>query len=304
MSKAYAFTAYGGPEVESFVDLPRPALEPGQLLIRVRAAGVNPSDWKRRSGLFARPPFTEPIVLGSEAAGVVEEVAGDGDGFAVGDAVFGYPTTGGYAQYTVFPAELTARKPPSVSFTDAATLPVAAATAFDGVDNLDLPPGATILITGVGGGVGTAAAQIARYRGLTVVGTAGPAKHEFLRSIGVTPVAYGDGVADRVREVAPQGVDGIYDLIGGASLEAVAVLLKDPAKLVTANDPATATRLGGAMIRRDRGRRVLEEVATLVAEGHLKPFVTTTYPLDQAPEALREVEDGHASGKIVIEVPE
>jgi len=300
MSKAYAFTAYGGPEVETFVDRPRPAPGPGQLLVRVYAAGVNPSDWKRRSGIFPGPPVTEPLVLGSEAAGIVEE--GDGDGFAVGDAVFGYPATGAYAEHALFPVELTARKPEAVSFAVAATLPVAAATAYDGVDNLDLPEGATILITGVGGGVGMAAAQIALHRGLVVIGTASAAKREFLESLGIRAVAYGDGVADRIRAVAPDGVDGIFDLIGGPALEAVGGLLRQPGRLVTATDPGTAGRLGGAMIRRDRGRRVLDEVGRLTAEGVLKPTITNTYPLDKAGDALREVESGHARGKVVIEV--
>jgi len=299
MSKAYAFTAYGGPEVETLVDLPRPTPGPGQLLVRVRAAGVNPSDWKRRAGIFPGPPVTQPLVFGAEASGVVEE--GAGDGFAVGDAVFGYPSSGGYAEYALFPVELTARKPEGVSFAVAATLPVAAATAYDGIDNLDLPKGSTVLITGVGGGVGVAAAQIALHRGFVVIGTAGAAKREFLTSLGVHAVTYGDGVADRIRAVAPDGVDGIYDLVGGAALEAVAGLLRQPGKLVTATDPATAGRFGGAMIRRERGRRVLDEVARLTADGTLRAFITNTYPLDKAGDALREVESGHASGKVVIE---
>lgn len=300
MSKAYAFTAYGGPEVETFVDLPRPTPAAGELLVKVYAAGVNPSDWKRRAGLFQRPEITEPLVFGNEAAGVVQE--GEGDGFAVGDAVFGYTSNGAYAEYALFPVALTARKPDAVSFTVAATLPVAAATAYDGVDNLDLPAGATILITGVGGGVGTAAAQIALHRGLVVIGTASAGKRAAVEALGVHHVEYGDGVADRIRAIAPDGVDGIYDLVGGAALEAVGGLLRRPGNLVTGSDPGTAGKFGGGMVRRDRGRRVLDEVGRLAAEGVLKPMVAATYPLDKAGDALREVEAGHAAGKVVIEV--
>ena len=141
MAKAYVFTANGGPEVESFRDLPRPVPGPGQLLVAVRAAGVNPADWKRRTG--SRPPGVAPVqlpaVLGGEVAGVVEQLGADVTGFAVGDAVFGNPVTGGYAEYTLLPAEVTAHKPPELSFTDAATLPIAAATAYDGIQQLGLP---------------------------------------------------------------------------------------------------------------------------------------------------------------------
>ncbi|GII82218.1 NADPH:quinone reductase [Sphaerisporangium siamense] len=304
MPKAYVFTRYGGPETESLTELTRPVPGPGELLVAVRAAGVNPVDWKRRAGyLAAFAPVEFPAVIGSEAAGVVAE-AGEGvEGFAPGDAVFGNPLTGGYAEYTLLPAETTARKPEAVSFADAATLPVAAATAYDGLHQLGLPPGATLLITGVGGGVGVAAAQIARHAGLTVVGTASVAKKEFVESLGVTYVEPGPGLAERVRAAAPGGVQAVYDLVGGAALEEAAEALDDRSKLITAADRETVARLGGSPVERARTREVLEEVAALVERGVLRPFVTATYPLGEASRALRVVEEGHAQGKIVIEVP-
>src|SRR5438105_2959546 len=194
MAKAYGFSAYGGPEVQGFVELAKPVPGPGQLLVAVRAAGVNPVDWKFRAG-FLRDfaPLELPAVFGQEVAGVVEAVGPDVEGFAVGDEVFGSVTGGGYAEYALVPAASAARKPEKVSFTDAAALPVAAATAFDGLAQLDLAEGQTLLITGVGGGVGVAAAQIACSRGIRVIGTASPAKHEFVVALGATPVAYGDG---------------------------------------------------------------------------------------------------------------
>ena len=193
MPKAYVFTAHGGPEMEAFLDLPRPVPGPGQLLAAVRAAGVNPADWKRRAGF--RPPGVRPpklpAVLGGEVAGVVEAVGDGVAGFAVGDAVFGNPVTGGYAEFTLLPAEQAARKPAALTFTDAATLPIAAATAYDGIRQLGLARGATLLITGAGGGVGVAAAQLAVQAGLRVIGTASAGKKDFVEALGVIHIEPG-----------------------------------------------------------------------------------------------------------------
>ncbi|MFC6082431.1 NADP-dependent oxidoreductase [Sphaerisporangium aureirubrum] len=304
MPRAYTYTEHGGPETEAFADLPRPVPGPGQLLVAVKAAGVNPVDWKRRAGYLppGAPAPELPAVLGGEVAGVVEEVGDGVEGFGPGDAVFGNPLTGGYAEYTLLPVELTAHKPDAVSFADAATLPIAAATAYDGLYQLGLAPGDTLLIVGVGGGVGVAAAQIARNAGLRVIGTASAAKKDFVEELGVVHVEPGPDVAGRVRAAAPDGVDAIYDLVGGDALVAVAGLLDDPSKLITAADRDTVARLGGSPVARKRDREVLEAVARLVAQGVLRPYVTATFPLDEAAEALRAVEAGHARGKILIEV--
>jgi NADPH:quinone reductase-like Zn-dependent oxidoreductase len=304
MPKAYVFNAHGGPETESFIDRPRPSPGPGQLLVAVRAAGVNPVDWKLRTG-YRRPGSSAaelPAVFGNEVAGVVEQVGAGVEGFAPGDEVFGNPVGGGYAQYTLLPVTITAHKPAGLSFVDAAALPVAAATAYDGVRQLALPPGATLLITGVGGGVGVAAAQIARHFGITVIGTASAGKKEFIESLGAVHIVSGPGVAERVGAAAPDGVDAVFDLVGGADLEEVARLVADRSKLISAADRGTVARLGGSPVERARTGAVLEEVAKLVVDGVLRPYVTQTFPLDQAADALRTVENGHARGKIVIEV--
>ncbi|MFD9563344.1 NADP-dependent oxidoreductase [Streptomyces sp. NPDC059994] len=305
MPKAYAYTRNGGPETEAFIERDRPRPGPGQLLVAVRAAGVNPVDWKLRNGL-RRPGAPEPElpgVFGSEVAGVVAELGPGVTGFAVGDAVFGSPVGGGYAEYALLPVPVAAHKPEGLAFTDAATLPVAAATAYDGVRQLDLPAGATLLVTGVGGGVGVAVAQLARAFGVRVVGTASEGKKEFVEALGAVHVSSaGDGLAERVRAAAPDGVDAVFDLVGGEVLEAVAALVDDRTKLITAADPPGAARLGGSPVRRARTAAVLDEVARLVVSGALRPFVTATFPLERASEALRAVEDGHARGKVVIEV--
>lgn len=306
MPKAYVFTRYGGPETEALVEVDRPSPGPGEVLVAVRVAGVNPVDWKLRTG-YRRPGETDtrtfPAVFGNEVSGVVEEIGAGVDGIAVGDEVFGNTVAGGYAEYALLPATITAHKPAELSFQDAATLPVAAATAYDGVRQLDLPAGATVLVTGAGGGVGSAALQIARALGLRAVGVASEGKKDFVESLGAVHVPSGPDLAARVRAAAPDGVDGVYDLVGGEVLAEAATLLTDPAKLVTAGAPAPEVeKLGGARVQRARGTAVLDAVARLVVGGELDPHVTGTFPLDQAGEALRTVEDGHARGKIVIEV--
>jgi NADPH:quinone reductase-like Zn-dependent oxidoreductase len=150
--------------------------------------------------------------------------------------------------------------------------------------------------------VGIAAAQVARHGGVSVIGTASAAKREFVQSLGVLHVAYGPGVADRIRTAAPQGIDGIYDQVGGAALAEVAPLLADRSKLVSTGDRAMVADLGGAFVARARNRAVLDAVAQLVVDGALRPSVTATFPLAKVGQALRAVEDGHAQGKIVVEV--
>lgn len=304
MPKAYVFTRNGGPEVEALVEQDAPVPGPGELLVAVRAAGVNPVDWKLRTG-YTRPgsePQPFPTVLGSEAAGVVRAVGPDVEGFAVGDEVFGTPVTGGYAEYTLLPVAVTAHKPAGLSFTDAAALPVAAATAYDGVRQLAPAPGSTLLVTGAGGGVGNAAVQLAHHAGVRVIGAASAAKKDFVESLGAVHVESGDGLADRVRAVAPDGIDAIFDLVGGDTLREVASLLADPAALISAAGKPLAVELGGAAVARARTAAVLDEVADLVVTGVLRTHVTRTYPLTGAGEALRAVESGHARGKLVIEV--
>ncbi|MDT7843124.1 NADP-dependent oxidoreductase [Streptomyces justiciae] len=306
MPKAYVFTRYGGPETEALVEVDRPVPGPGQILVAVRVAGVNPVDWKLRTG-YRRPTDSgEPVfpaVLGSEVSGVVEEIGADVDGFAVGDAVFGNTAAGGYAEYALLPAALTAHKPAGLSFADAATLPVAAATAYDGVRQLDLPSGSTLLVTGAGGGVGSAAAQIARADGVRVLALASEGKKDFVESLGAVHVASGPGWTERAAAAAPDGVDGVYDLVGGEVLTEAAELLTDRTKLITAGaPPEVVAELGGARVARARTAAVLDAVARLVVNGGLDPHVILRLPLDEAGEALRTVEEGHARGKVVIEV--
>jgi NADPH:quinone reductase-like Zn-dependent oxidoreductase len=304
MVKAFGYSSNGGPDVQEFLDLEVPTPMPGELLVEVRSAGVNPVDWKIRSGMLGEAAASDlPAVLGSEVSGVVRGVGKDVEGFAENDEIFGSvaPGSGGYTEYTLVTATAAAHKPPQVSFNDAATLPVAAATAYDGVTQLDLKEGQTLLINGIGGGVGVAAAQIARDLGINVIGTASEDKRALVETLGATLVQYGDGVEQRVKQILPDGVDAILDLAGHDGLRAVAGLVADRSKLISAGDPSVA-ELGGHMIERDRTSRVLEIVGALVAEGKLDPHIEDVRPLDEAADAIAAVETGHARGKVVIEV--
>ena len=303
--KAYGFTEYGNADVQDFLELDKPTPMPGELLVEVKAAGVNPVDWKVREGhLRDFMPRDFPAVLGSEVAGVVRGVGADVEGFAEGDEVFGSvaPNSGAFAEYTLTSGDTTAHKPTHVSFTDAATLSVAGATAYDGVDQLNLQEGQTLLINGVSGGVGVAAAQIARDRGINVVGTASEDKQELVESLGAILVPYGDDVEGRIRQILPDGVDAIFDLAGGSAIGAVAGLLTDRSKLISAADGPTAEQAGGHLIVRERSNRVLEAVAALVAEGKLDPHVEDVISFDDAADAVAAVEKGHAKGKVVVSV--
>ncbi|MFF7588944.1 NADP-dependent oxidoreductase [Kitasatospora purpeofusca] len=301
MAKAFGFVDYGGPENQEFLD--RPVLEPGpgQLAVAVRAAGVNPVDWKVRRGLLGRERWL-PFVMGSEASGVVERIGPGVTGFTPGDEVFGLAAAGAFAEQTLLLAGSSALKPAKVGFDQAATLPVAAATADDAVRDIGVGAGQTLLILGVSGGVGSAAAQIARSRGIRVVGTAGDSNRGYVESLGAVPVRYGEGVADRIRAVAPDGVDGILDLIGGDDLRAAAVTLADRSRLVATSDPVTAQELGGRFITRSTTPGTLAALAELVAAGELDPNISARYPLAHAAEALALVESGHARGKLVLDV--
>lgn len=299
--RAYGFTAVGGPANEAFLDVPVPVPGADQLLVRVRAAGVNPGDWKVREGSYG---IDGPAVLGREVAGTVEQVGPGVEGFAIGDEVFGGTPgmVGGWAERALVIASFAAHRPAAVSPEDAATLPVAAGTAFDALTGLDLPRGATLLVNGAGGGVGVAAVQLGVARGLTVVGTASPGKHALLAGFGAIPVAYGDGVVERVRAAAPGGIDAVFDLVGGDSLRAVAELVADRSRLVTVADRPLAAQLGGSGVERDRSTAVLTELARLVAAEKLDPHVTDVRPLQEAGAALALVESGHATGKVAIRV--
>lgn len=306
MGQAWGFGRHGGPEVQEFFDRPDPAPGRGEVLIRVSVAGVNPLDHLSRSGLVPGLDGGRrfPRVLGMEAAGTVLARGEDVDGLEVGDAVFGFALTGGgtYAETTVLSAPNTARIPAGLSATVAATLPVAGTTAVDALDQLGLPTGATVLVNGVGGGVGLAVARLAVERELRVIGTGSTAKREHAEAIGVRFINYVDGdVVAAAGELVPDGFDGIIDLVGGASLRTVAPLARDPRNVIAVGDMSVSD-LGGRFVERRLDRENLERSARLALDGVLAPVITAVHPLSDAPAALATVENGHTPGKVVIKV--
>jgi NADPH:quinone reductase-like Zn-dependent oxidoreductase len=297
--RGYGFTEVGGPEKQAFLDVPIPRPGPDELLVRVRAAGVNPGDWRLREGSYGHDG---PAVLGREVAGTVVALGPGVSEFAVGDQVFGGcpGMVGGWAEQALTIASFTARRPDGVSPEVAAALPVAPATAFDALNRFGLPEGSTVLVNGAGGGVGVAAVQLAVARGLRVIGVASPAKHELVARFGGVPVAYGAGVEDRVHAAAPAGIDALLDMVGGHPLRAIAALLDDRSRLTSVADKPLAVELGGFELVRDRSTAVLTELARLVEAGKLDPHVTEVRPLSDARAALALVEHGHATGKVVL----
>ncbi len=304
MTRAYGYNSYGGPETETWFDRSEPAPGPSDLLIKVKAVGVNPADHKIRSGAMANPQATPhfPLVLGVEAAGVVVAIGIDVEGFAEGDEVMGTtaPGQGSYAEHAVLLAQTTTHKPPQVSFVQAAALPVAGGTAWDALEKLGVTEGETLLINGVGGGVGVMAAQLARNRGAAVFGVGSETKRSLTESLGATLVPYDSGdVVEQMRQLLPGGVDAIFDLVGGEPMRHVAILITNPARIVSVADPGVA-ELGGSFLQASSAG--VPAVAKLVATGKVNPKVLQTYPFDEAPQALRAVESGHALGKIVIDL--
>ncbi|MFF4901816.1 NADP-dependent oxidoreductase [Streptomyces sp. NPDC001068] len=292
--------------MQEFFDRPDPVPGRGEVLIRVDVAGVNPLDHLLRSGLVdgldGGRPF--PRVLGMEAAGTVLARGENVDGLEVGDAVFGFALTGGgtYAETTVLSAPNTARIPEGLSATAAATLPVAGTTAVDVLDQLGLQAGATVLVNGVGGGVGLAVARLAVGRELRVIGTGSTAKREHAEDIGVRFIDYtAEDVAAAARELVPDGFDGIVDLVGGTSLRTVAPLARNPRDVIAVGDMSVPD-IGGRFVERRLDRENLERSARLALDGVLAPVITAVHPLSDAPAALAAVENGHTSGKVVIKV--
>ncbi|CAB4873736.1 MAG: NADP-dependent oxidoreductase [Rhodococcus sp.] len=296
---AYGFDEYGGPDTETFLDLPMTEPGSGQLLVAVHAAGVNPADWKVRAGNRKDTvQITLPAVLGREVSGTVVGVGSGVDGFSVGDEVFGATASGhgGYAQYTLLNAAGTAHKPESVSWSVAATLPVAAGTAFDALRGLALTAGNTVLVLGAGGGVGSSVLQLARADGIDVLGVASSGKREWIESLGAEFVESGPEYVGSIS----RPVHGIVDLVGGDTLRAAAV--KTGAPIVSVADPVLAAQWGGSGAVRERTTAAFTRLADLVVTGVLRPRIDHTFPLDRAGEALALVENGHALGKVVIEV--
>ncbi|MEU9622724.1 MULTISPECIES: NADP-dependent oxidoreductase [unclassified Streptomyces] len=298
--KAAQFSRFGSPDVLEIADLPDPHPGPGQVRIAVRAAGVSVSDWKKRQGLMDQDQEL-PQTLGHEASGVVDELGEGVSDVAVGDRVFGLSGEGA-AQAESAVLDHYVPIPPSLGFAAAAALPAALETAARALDQLGAGAGSTLLINGASGSIGSAAVQLAVARGARVIGTAGPANHEYLRSLGAEPVAYGKGMAERVRALAPGGADLALDVAGSGVLPELIGLAGAPANVVTIADFTGAQEHGVRFSRGDTGRAlyVLNEIGPLIEAGRFAPPSVQTFPLTDIAEAHRVGEEGHVRGKLVL----
>jgi NADPH2:quinone reductase len=308
MTKVAVATQYGGPENATVIDQPTPEPGPGQVRVTVRAAGVNPIDYKVYSGLFGENPERLPIRLGFEAAGVIDAVGPDVDGLAVGDEVIGHPIPGASAEQIVAPASSFVRKPAGVGWEEAAGLLLVGATAVHALTVTDVKAGDTVLIHGAGG-VGLAAVQLAVARGARAIVTASASRHDDLRALGGEPVAYGDGLLERVREMAPDGVDAAFDTVGSQeALDVSLALVADRDRIATianfGSGAEAGIRLLGGGPGADPGTEIRSaakaELADLAADGRFKVIVDRTFSLADVADAHGYQASGHATGKVVL----
>lgn len=300
--KGIQFSEFGGPEVLELVDLPDPEPAAGQIRVRVRAAGINPVDWKVRRGMMGGDL---PKQTGQEVAGVVDELGAGVSDVAVGDEVYGGAAGGGGAAQLAL-LENYAPIPSTLDFVGAAALPVAVETAVRTLDLLGVAAGHTVLINGASGSVGIAAVQIARGRGARVIGTASPANQDYVRSFGAEPTTYGDGLADRVRALAggrDPVVDRALDAAGGGVLPALVELTGGPEHMVTIADYPGAEQTGVTFsggLGSARAWSALRDVGALIDAGQFKLPVAQAFPLAEIAQAHRISETGHPRGKLVL----
>ncbi|WP_425826962.1 NADP-dependent oxidoreductase [Streptomyces fractus] len=304
MPQAIRFASYGDADVLNLVDVPLP--EPGadEVRVAVRAVGVNPIDWKIRSGAFSGgEELTEPAGTGIELAGLVDAVGPDVTDWQVGQAVFGRSANrSAAATHDVAGVSELMAKPDELSFAQAAALPVAVETAYRTLRDLGVSTGDTLLIHAAAGGVGLVAVQLARAWGARVIGTAGASNHAFLEKIGAVPVSYGDGLVERVRAAAPQGIDAVLDASGRGVLPESIELAGGPDRVLTIADLAAAdhgVRFSGTPVPM---REALGAVLPMIEDGRIHMPIDSAFPLPRMADAHRHSEQGHLNGKIVVEV--
>ena len=303
--KAVRFDQYGPVGVLDVREVPTPEPGQGQVLVRVKAAGINPGEAKIREGaLHERWPATFPSGQGSDFAGVVERVGPGADAVAAGDEVIGWvDTRSSQAEYVVADEQNLARRPAGLPWEVAGAIPVVGFTAWAMVRAVDLEPGDTVVVSGAAGGVGSLAVQLAKRKGATVIGLAGPSNHDWLIRHEVLPVAYGDGVADRIRAAAPSGVDAFIDTHGGDYVELALNELKVAPERIDSVVRFDAVATYG--IKADgnaagASAATLEELARLIAAKEIELPIARTYPLTAVVAAYTELAKGHLRGKIVL----
>lgn len=301
--RAVRFEQYGDVDVLNVVDAPEPVPAPGQVLVRVRAAGINPGEAKIRGGLLhSRWPAVFPSGQGSDLAGTVAAAGPGVTRFAEGDEVIGYTDArASQAEYAVVEADNLTPKPAGVPWEVAGSLFVVGATAYAAVRAVALKAGDVVVVAGAAGGVGSIAVQLARLADATVIGLASEANHAWLAALGVIPVSYGDGVADRIRQAADH-VDAFIDTVGADYVDLALDLGVEPSRIDTIVNFAAVEQRGVKAEGNAAGAsaKVLAELAGLIAEGKLHVPIAAAYPLADVRAAYRELERGHTRGKIVL----
>jgi len=304
MPKAVRFDEYGDIDVLKVVEVPRPVPGPGQVLVKVKAAGINPGEASIRKGLLhAMWPATFPSGEGSDLAGVVDEVGPGVSRFAVGDEVLGFvDTRSSQAELVVAEVDHLVPRPPGVPWEVAGSLFVVGTTAYASVRAVQLDRGDTVVVSGAAGGVGSVAVQLAVAAGATVIGLASEGHHQWLSDHGVIPVTYGDGVVERITKESNGHIDAFIDTFGGGYVEMAIGLGVAPDRIDTIIDREAAQKYGtktdGSATAATA--EVLAELAGLIAEGHLEIPVAQVHPLAEVRQAFRELEERHTLGKIVL----
>jgi enoyl reductase len=301
VSRIVLYREHGGPEVLDIVEIPEPHAGPGQVRVAVKSAGVNPFDFKVRSDAGYLKTHALPSGQGSEFAGVVDEIGSDVTDVAVGDEVLGWTSFAAQADYVIVPQAHVAPKPAGLDWPLAGGIGAAGNAATRSAAAVSIGPGDTVLVSAAAGGVGLIAAQLAKSLGAFVIGTASPANHDFLRSLGIIPVAYGDGLLDRLREAAPEGISAVLDNHGQETVEAALDLGVSPARINTIVYYAGVERYGiSAIGGGNKSTTELSHLAELFADGTLVLPIAATYPLEEVRAAYEQLESRHLRGKIVL----
>jgi NADPH:quinone reductase-like Zn-dependent oxidoreductase len=304
MGRAVRFNQYGGLDVLQVVEVDRPIPGSGQVLVRVKAAGINPGEASIRNGLFAqRWPSTFPSGQGSDLAGVVEQIGPDVTSVARGDEVIGFTENrASQAELVLVDASNLVPRPTNVSWEQAGALFVAGTTAYAAVRSVALNAGDTVVVSGAAGGVGSIAVQLARNAGAKVIGLASEENHKWLTDHGVIPVAYGDGVEDRIRAASGGKVDAFVDTFGGGYIELALRLGVPKNRIDTIIDFAAAAKHGVKTEGNAQAATadVLAQLAGLLAAGRLEIPIAKVYPLAEVRDAYRDLEQRHTRGKIVL----
>ena len=303
MSRRVTYSQLGGPEVLTISEVSEPHAGAGEVRVRVKFAGINPFDSKVFSGGATSTPqnVTFPSGNGNDFAGVVDEVGSGVTNWSIGDEVFGGKSFSGQADFVVVSASKLVRKPAEVSWEQAGGLDIVGRTAWASVEAIALTPADTVLVSAAAGGVGVIAAQLAKLKGATVIGTASESNHEFLRSLGIHPVAYGEGMVERILEISPEGVTAALDNNGRETVDAALALGAPADRINTIADYAAVSEYGTSGVGAAGATSDdLASLSALVAAGTVQVPIDSVFPFEQVSEAYTQLLDGHSRGKIVL----